>query len=62
MSKRRVMIKLSGEALSGKSGIGIDPKVVKKVALEIEGSLSLNLCEIGIVVGGGNTFSEVVWR
>ena len=56
MSKRRVMIKLSGEALSGKSGIGIDPKVVKKVALEIKEAYLLNLCEIGIVVGGGNIF------
>jgi uridylate kinase len=50
------MIKLSGEALSGKSGIGIDPKVVKKVALEIKEAYLLNLCEIGIVVGGGNIF------
>jgi len=56
MSKRRVMIKLSGEALAGKSGIGIDPKVVKKVAQEIKDAYLLNLCEIGIVVGGGNIF------
>ncbi len=56
MSKRRVMIKLSGEALAGKSGIGIDPKVVRKVAREIKDAYEMNLCEIGIVVGGGNIF------
>ncbi len=56
MSKRRVMIKLSGEALAGKSGIGIDPLVVKKVAQEIKAAYDLGICEIGIVVGGGNIF------
>lgn len=56
MSKRRVMIKLSGEALAGKSGIGIDPHVVKKIAKEIKAAYDLDICEIGIVVGGGNIF------
>ena len=56
MAKRRVMIKLSGEALAGKSGIGIDPQVVKKIAKEIKAAYELGLCEIGIVVGGGNIF------
>jgi len=56
MSKRRVMIKLSGEALAGKSGIGIDPPVVKKIAREIKAAYDLGVCEIGIVVGGGNIF------
>ncbi len=56
MSKKRIMIKLSGEALSGKSGIGIDPRTVKHIALEIKEAYDLNICEIGIVVGGGNIF------
>ena len=54
--KKVVMIKLSGEALAGKSGIGIDPLVVKKIAHEIKDAYDLNLCEIGIVIGGGNIF------
>ena len=56
MAKRRVMIKLSGEALAGKSGVGIDPKTVKKIAQEIKAAYDLGLTEIGIVVGGGNIF------
>lgn len=56
MKKKRIMIKLSGEALAGKSGIGIDPQVVKKIAHEVKAAYDLELCEIGIVVGGGNIF------
>jgi len=56
MSKRRIMIKLSGEALAGPNGIGIDPSVVKKVAKEIKDAYDLGISEIGIVVGGGNIF------
>jgi uridylate kinase len=56
MKKKRIMIKLSGEALAGKSGIGIDPQIVKKIAHEIKSAFDLGLCEIGIVVGGGNIF------
>ena len=54
--KRRVMIKLSGEALAGKAGIGIDPLTVKNVAKEIKEAYELDLCQIGIIVGGGNIF------
>ncbi len=56
MDKKRVMIKLSGEALAGKNGIGIDPRVVKHIAKEIKEAYDLGICEIGIVVGGGNIF------
>lgn len=56
MDKKRIMIKLSGEALAGKTGIGIDPLVVKKIAHEIKAAFDLGICEIGIVVGGGNIF------
>lgn len=50
------MIKLSGEALAGKAGIGIDPITVKNVAKEIKGAYDLDTCQIGIIVGGGNIF------
>lgn len=56
MIKRRIMIKLSGEALAGNSGIGIDPFVVKTIAQEIKKAVELDSVEIGIVVGGGNIF------
>ncbi|MBN2504896.1 MAG: UMP kinase [Bacilli bacterium] len=56
MTKKRIMIKLSGEALAGESGIGIDPKVVKNIAKELKLAYDLGICEIGIVVGGGNIF------
>ncbi|MDD3842588.1 MAG: UMP kinase [Candidatus Izemoplasmatales bacterium] len=54
--KKRILIKLSGEALSGKNRIGIDPKTVKKIAREIKSAYDLGICEIAIVVGGGNIF------
>lgn len=56
MSKRRVMIKVSGEALAGTSGVGIDPTTVKTMAKEIKQAYDLGLCEIGVIVGGGNIF------
>ncbi len=56
MIKRRVMIKISGEALAGSDGIGINPKTVKNIANEIKDAYDLGLCEIGVIVGGGNIF------
>jgi len=56
MTKRRIMIKISGEALAGNSGVGINPQVVKAIAKEIKDAYDLNLCEIGVIVGGGNIF------
>lgn len=56
MTKKRIMIKISGEALSGNDGIGINPKTVKSIAKEIKAAYDLNLCEIGVIVGGGNIF------
>lgn len=53
---KRVIIKISGEALAGKDGIGISPRVVKNIAKEIKAAYDLNLCEIGVIVGGGNIF------
>jgi len=52
---KRVLLKLSGEALMGSQGLGIDPKVVEAIALEIK-EVNENGTEIGIVIGGGNIF------
>ncbi|MEB3197623.1 MAG: UMP kinase [Candidatus Sericytochromatia bacterium] len=49
------MLKLSGEALMGDLGYGIDPKVVQHIASEIKRIVALNV-ELAIVVGGGNIF------
>ena len=52
---RRVLLKLSGEALAGTRGYGIDATVVSSLAKEI-GELLARGCEIAVVVGGGNIF------
>lgn len=52
---RRVMIKLSGEALLGDQSYGIDPKVIQRVAAEISELCSMSV-EVGVVIGGGNIF------
>jgi len=51
----RILLKLSGEALMGDAGYGIDPNVVKRIAVEVEEVHSLGV-EIALVVGGGNIF------
>lgn len=51
----RVLLKISGEALMGDNGYGIDPQVVKKVANEIKIITDMGV-KLGIVVGGGNIF------
>ena len=50
---KRVLIKISGEALAGKQGFGIDPPAIQKITSEIDDVVSLGV-ELGIVVGGGN--------
>ncbi len=50
---KRVLLKLSGEALAGERGIGVDPSVVKFIAQEIEAMRELSV-EVAIVIGGGN--------
>lgn len=55
---RRVLLKLSGEALMGDRGFGIDPKVVNRLASEIAEAHRLGI-QIGVVVGGGNIFRGV---
>ncbi|MCM8710616.1 UMP kinase [Clostridium sp. SYSU_GA19001] len=53
---KRIMLKLSGEALAGENGFGIDFNVTKRIAEEIKELVELGV-EIGAVVGGGN-----IWR
>lgn len=52
---KRILLKLSGEALMGRQGLGIDPQVVNDVALELKEVKELGI-EIGVVIGGGNIF------
>ncbi|MCK4262017.1 UMP kinase, partial [bacterium] len=56
---KRILLKLSGEALQGRQKYGLDPKVVNSIADEIRDVRELNI-EIAIVVGGGNIFRGVV--
>lgn len=53
---KRIILKLSGEALAGEKGSGINPPVIKDVAQEIKDIYELGI-QIGIIVGGGN-----MWR
>jgi uridylate kinase len=55
---KRVLLKLSGEALAAGSGFGIDAIFIHKIAEEIADAHALG-CQIGIVVGGGNFFRGV---
>ncbi len=52
---RRVLLKLSGEALMGELDYGIDPQVIQRIATEIATALKTGV-EIAIVIGGGNIF------
>lgn len=54
MKYRRILLKLSGEALAGSKGIGIDFDEVLKYAKEIKSVVDKYKIEVGIVVGGGN--------
>lgn len=52
---RRLLLKLSGEALLGDEAYGIDPLILKRIAREIA-ELSRMGVEVGVVIGGGNIF------
>ena len=56
--RKRVLVKFSGEALAGESGYGIDTKILKYIADEIE-DLVRNSIEVAVVVGGGNIIRGV---
>ncbi|GAA0683163.1 MULTISPECIES: UMP kinase [Clostridium] len=53
---KRVILKLSGEALAGENGFGIDFEVAQRIAKEIKQLVEMGV-EVGAVVGGGN-----IWR
>jgi len=53
MSYRRVLLKLSGEALMGSCAHGIEPEVIQRVAGEIR-TVNASGVQIGLVIGGGN--------
>jgi len=55
---KRIVLKLSGEALMGDQSFGISPEVIKYVAEEIRSTFDLGV-EIAVVVGGGNIFRGV---
>lgn len=51
----RILLKLSGEALTGEADFGIDPKVLDRMAVEVGQLIGLGV-EVGMVIGGGNLF------
>ncbi|MEE9325055.1 MAG: UMP kinase [Dehalococcoidia bacterium] len=53
---RRILLKLSGEALTGSSGFGIDTDIVAQIARQLK-KVKETGCEVAVVVGGGN-----IWR
>jgi uridylate kinase len=52
---RRILVKLSGEALMGRSSFGINPEIVANMATELRHLIEAG-AEVGVVVGGGNIF------
>lgn len=52
---KRIMLKVSGEALQGDKGFGLDPRVVEAIALEIKAARQHGI-QVAVVVGGGNYF------
>lgn len=55
---QRILLKLSGEALAGKQGYGIDPEVITAIAEEIREIVDLGV-QVALVIGGGNIFRGV---
>lgn len=55
---RRVIVKLSGEALSGAQDFGVDQNMVDRLAADLAAAAGLGV-ELGVVVGGGNIFRGV---
>ncbi len=52
---KRILLKLSGEALQGKQGYGVDPDVVEDIATQLKEVKALGV-QLAIVIGGGNIF------
>ncbi len=58
MKYKRILLKLSGEALMGEQQFGIDPKILEQYANEIKETASMGV-EVAVVIGGGNIFRGV---
>ncbi|MFM7273275.1 MAG: UMP kinase [Gammaproteobacteria bacterium] len=56
---KRILLKLSGEALTGAEGYGIDPRILDRMALEIGQLVGIGV-QVGLVIGGGNLFRGAV--
>jgi uridylate kinase len=52
---QRILLKLSGEALAGDQGYGIDPEVINGIAAEVKEVVDLGV-QVALVIGGGNIF------
>jgi uridylate kinase len=52
---KRILLKISGEVLTGERDYGIDPEVIREIAQEVKGVKNLGT-EVAIVIGGGNIF------
>jgi uridylate kinase len=52
---QRILVKLSGEALMGEGDYGIDPAMIKRIALELQ-EISVMGVKVAVVIGGGNIF------
>ena len=52
---KRILLKLSGEALLGKEDYGIDPDIIHRIAVEISDVSKLGI-QVAVVIGGGNIF------
>ncbi|MFM7626367.1 MAG: UMP kinase, partial [Gammaproteobacteria bacterium] len=52
---RRILVKLSGEALMGDGDYGIDPAMLRRLALEIQELQAMGV-QVAVVIGGGNIF------
>jgi uridylate kinase len=55
---QRILLKISGEVLTGKRDYGIDPSVIRQIAQEIKEVKTLGV-EVAIVIGGGNIFRGI---
>ena len=55
---KRILLKLSGEALMGDQSFGISPEMIKDVAGEVRSIFDLGV-QVAIVVGGGNIFRGI---
>jgi uridylate kinase len=53
---KRIVLKLSGEAMAGEKGFGLSPEIIKSVASQVKDVVELGV-EVAVVVGGGN-----IWR